>query len=386
MRVETVELRGFRNLADTDLRLDSSLTVVHGLNGAGKTNLLEALYFGLAGRSCRTRAERETIRFGEKLARVEVAIAEGAERRIFLAAVGRDEGRRHLLDGTATGPDSAGKRPALALFMPDRLALVKGPPAARRAHLDRLVPALWPARAGLRARFGRALAQRNALVARVRAGAAGESTLDAWDLELAAEAHRLIVARREAVEALAAPFRAVAARLGLPGEAELSYRPRSEAEDADALAAELRERRVADIDRGYTTHGPQYDELRFALAGRTLRRYGSQGQQRASLLALLFAERQVLIDLGRPAPLMLLDDVMSELDPERRELLTETVLDAGQALVTATDAGQLPAGPRRELRMRAGRIEILAEGGAQEATSKSPDPPLRVRSGSISSA
>jgi DNA replication and repair protein RecF len=360
--VETLELRGFRNLADGKLSLDSSLTVLHGPNGAGKTNFLEALYFGLTGRSCRTRAEREMIRFGEPLARAEVTIAEPPERRVFLAAVERGEGRRHLLDGTPAGPTAAARRPALALFMPDRLALVKGAPAARRAHLDRLVPALWPARAELRSRFGRALAQRNALVARIRAGAASTAALDAWDRELANEGHALIAARREAVEALAGPFRAAAQSLGLPGEALLEYRPRSEAADAAELAAELAERRQADLDRGYTTHGPQYDEIHIGLAGRAVRRYGSQGQQRVALLALLFAERELLLEMRGTAPLLLLDDVMSELDPERRELLTETVLAAGQALITATDPSQLPAGPRRELRVRAGRVTVIDEG------------------------
>jgi DNA replication and repair protein RecF len=364
MRVDRLELRAFRNLADAELSLDSSLTVVHGPNGAGKTNLLEALFFGLSGRSCRTNAEREAIRFGEGLARVEVSVADGDDRRAFLSAIDRGEGRRHLLDGSPAGPESAAHRPALSVFMPDRLALIKGPPAARRAHLDRLVPALWPARAGVRSRYGRALAQRNALLARVRARAASETSLDTWDLELATEAVELIASRAEAVELLSAPFRDAAARLGLPGPASLAYRPRSEATEAEAFAAELRERRAGDLDRGHTTHGPHLDELRIALADRTLRRYGSQGQQRVALLALLFAEREVLLERRGVPPLMLLDDVMSELDPERRELLAETVLEAGQALLTATHPGQVPDCERSELRVRAGRIEPLGRGAA----------------------
>ena len=366
MLVQNLELRGFRNLADGELGLDPSLTVLHGPNGAGKTNCLEALYFGLTGRSCRTRTERELIRFGEPLARAEVELDDAGERRVFLAAVERGEGRRHLLDGAAAGPAAAAKRPAIALFMPDRLALVKGAPAARRAHLDRLIPALWPARAELRARFGRALAQRNALVARIRAGATTAAALDAWDHEVATQGHALIAARREAIESLAEPFRDAAASLGLPGEAVLEYRPRSEAADAEALAAELRERRNADLDRGYTTHGPQYDEIHIGVGGRAVRRYGSQGQQRVALLALLFAERRLLLETRGTAPLLLLDDVMSELDPERRELLTETVLAAGQALITATDPAQLPAGPRRELRVRAGRVTVVEQGSDPE--------------------
>ncbi|MGI8460719.1 MAG: DNA replication/repair protein RecF [Solirubrobacterales bacterium] len=360
MRIEAIELRGFRNLADVELELDPSLTVLHGPNGAGKTNVLEALYFGLTGRSCRTRAERETIRFGEPLSRVEVRVAEAGERRTFLSAVERGGQKRHLLDGSPVSLESAAKRPAIALFMPDRLALVKGPPAARRAHLDRLVPALWPARATIRSRFGRALAQRNALLGRIRGGSASPASLDAWDHELAAAGHELMTARSEAIDALAPSFRDAAGRLGLPGEAELAYRPRSDAGDEAELAAELRERREADLDRGFTTHGPQYDEIRIGLGGRAVRRYGSQGQQRTALLALLFAERELLLAHRGSAPLMLLDDVMSELDPERRELLTETVLGAGQALITATDPGQLPEGPRRELSVLGGRIELVA--------------------------
>lgn len=364
MLVDRLDLHGFRNLADAELSLDSSLTLIHGPNGSGKTNLLEAVFFGLTGRSCRTNAEREVIRFGEKLARVEVVLAEGAERRRYLSAVERGEGRRRLLDGSAAGPESAALRPAIALFMPDRLALIKGPPAARRAHLDRLVPALWPARAEVRSRFGRALAQRNALLGRIRAGAAPAGSLDAWDLELAQEGVELIAARREALELLAEPFRDAAERLGLPGRAELAYRPRSVALEAGELAAELRERRQQDLERGYSTHGPHHDEVRIALADRTLRGYGSQGQQRTALLALLFAEREVLLARRGSPPLMLLDDVMSELDPDRRELLTETLVESGQALVTATHPGQMPDCARHELCARSGRFEPRAGGPA----------------------
>ena len=127
----------------------------------------------LAGRSCRTRDDRETIAFGESLARTEATVADGAHRREFLCSVSRGDGRRHLVDGAAAGPQSADLRPALAVFMPDRLALVKGPPAGRRAHLDGFCAALWPTRAETRRRYARALAQRNALLGRIRAGVAG---------------------------------------------------------------------------------------------------------------------------------------------------------------------------------------------------------------------
>jgi DNA replication and repair protein RecF len=228
------------------------------------------------------------------------------------------------------------------VFLPERLELVKGSPGARRAHLDQLVAALWPSRAGTRSAYSRALAQRNALVARVRAGAAGKAALDAWDAELARHGIRLMQDRSEAVDSLRPLFTELAASLGLPAEAELRYRPRSAAADADGLAAELAERRQADLERGFTAHGPHRDELQLLLAGASLRAYGSQGQQRAALLALLFAERSLLAERRARPPLMLLDDVMSELDAERRELLASLLRSGGQAVITNTEPEHVP--------------------------------------------
>jgi DNA replication and repair protein RecF len=355
--VERLTVLGVRNLAAAELGLEPRLNLVWGPNGAGKTNLLEALYMALAGRSCRTANDRETIAFGEPLARAEAVVSDDAERRTFLCAVGRSEGKRHSLGGAPVGPEASSRRPPLAVFMPDRLVLVKGPPAARRGHLDRFCTALWPARAEARRRYGRALAQRNALLGRIRAGEAGVNGLDAWDSELAAAGVELIATRAGAVERLAAPFVAAAADLGLPGTAELAYRPRSEATAPDDLARELGERREGDLARGYTGHGPHLDELALRVDGRLLRRYGSQGQQRVGLLALLFAEHEALVADGRPPPLMLLDDVTSELDAERRALLCERLeAGGGQALITAAAREALPASASRaELALRDGR-------------------------------
>jgi DNA replication and repair protein RecF len=357
--IRRVRLLGFRNLADGAVELGPGISLVWGQNGAGKTNLLEALYLGLAGRSPRTRTDREAIAFGRPLARVEVDIEEdgGAERRTFRCAIARAGERRHTLDGTTVGPAQAELRPPISVFMPDRLALVKGPPGPRRGHLDRFCAALWPARAEARRRYSRALGQRNALLGRVRAGVAAPETLDAWDQELAVAGIELIATRAEACERLAEPFTVAASELGLPSDAELRYRPRTEATDSAALAADLTGRREADLGRGFTTHGPHLDELSLSLGGRSLRRYGSQGQQRVGLLALLFAEREALIADRRPTPLMLLDDVTSELDPERRGLLCRRLeAGGGQAVITATEPEQLPVDcRRRELALREGR-------------------------------
>jgi DNA replication and repair protein RecF len=359
--VAAVEARPLRSLSDARVELADGIVSLIGPNGAGKTNLLEALYFALTGRSFRTADRRELIPFGGDLARAEAVVRDetGIERRL-LASVSRAEGRRHLLDGTAADPATLVRhRPPVAVFSPDRLSLVKGPPAERRAHLDRYVAARWPARAGLRQRFGQALAQRNALVARLAAGGPG-GDLDVWDASLAEAAAALVAARAEAASELSQPFAAAAEELGLTGAATVEYMPRARG-SAEEIRAGLGERREADLRLGRTSWGPHLDELKIELAGRSLRRYGSQGQQRASLLALLFAEREALLAARAIAPLLLLDDVMSELDPRRRERLVDRLGRGGQALISAAAEDSVPAAAReRVVRMPFGAARAEA--------------------------
>ena len=344
MRVTALELRDFRNYERGELPLGDGLTVVVGPNGAGKTNLLEALYFGCTGRSPRTSNERELVRRGSELTRVTVSTRDdGGQEHLFEVGFQPGEPKALRLDGAPVESLARSEaRPLLSVFLPERLELVKGPPSARRAHLDQLVVALWPGRAGTRSAYSRALTQRNSLLGRIRAGAASTASLRSWDAELAEQGWRLMADRAEALALVAPLFAARASDLGLPEAAKLRYRPRSRAGDRDGLAAELHERRAADLERGFTAHGPHRDEVELLHGELGLRTYGSQGQQRAALLALLFAERDLLATRrGRP-PIMLLDDVMSELDDLRRDLLAEQLRAEGQSLLTTTDLDHVP--------------------------------------------
>jgi DNA replication and repair protein RecF len=341
--VTAIEAKPLRSLERVRVELTPGIVSVIGPNGAGKTNLIEALYFALTGRSFRTSDRRDLIPFGGSLARAEATIRDedGIERKL-LASVSRSEGRRHLLDGSPADPATiARSRPPVAVFSPDRLALVKGPPAERRAHLDGFAGARWPARTELRKRFGQAVAQRNALLSRLAGGYGSPDDLGIWDAGMANAAAPLVEARAEAVAELAGPFAATAAELGLE-EAKLEYAPRAEG-SAEEIRVGLEERRQQDIRLGRSSWGPHLDELKMVAGGRSLRRFGSQGQQRAALLALLFAEREALRAARRVTPLLLLDDVMSELDPGRRERLVARLGDGGQVLITAADSEQVPA-------------------------------------------
>jgi DNA replication and repair protein RecF len=368
MRVVSVEMRDFRTYARAEARVGEGLTVVHGPNGAGKSNLLEAIYFGCTARSPRTRSDREMIRFGARATRVVVRLLDGSQPHEL--AVGYEAaapGAQALKRMTADGAEvermlDVQSRPLISVFLPDRLELVKGPPALRRAHLDQVVAAIWPLRGQTRREYSRVLAQRNALLARIRAGRASQDTLSTWDRELAIQALALRRHREEAVALLAAPFAERASLLGCSGEPTLEYRPRSRADSEQEFIDELQERLAGDLERGFSGHGPHRDELASVRDGRELRVYGSQGEQRLALLALLLAERAVLARERGRTPLMLLDDVMSELDGDRRELLARELSGGGQSVIATTDLAHVPgAGEASVTRLRISSGAILQE-------------------------
>jgi DNA replication and repair protein RecF len=348
MRVVSVQLRDFRTYARAEAQIGEGLTVVHGPNGSGKSNLLEALYFGCTARSPRTRNDRELVRFGAQATRVVVSLLDGRDaHELGVGFAAASPGVQAIKRMTADGAPverllDVETRPLVSVFLPDRLELVKGPPALRRAHLDQLLAAVWPSRASARREYSHVLAQRNALLGRIRGGHASQETLATWDRELAAKALALLGHRQRIVALLAEPFAERAEQLGCSGGISLEYRPRSRAADEDQFVAELRERLTGDLERGFTGHGPHRDELSILRDGRELRVYGSQGEQRLALLALLLAERAMLARERARTPLMLLDDVMSELDGQRRELLVRELRSGGQSVIATTDLAHVP--------------------------------------------
>jgi DNA replication and repair protein RecF len=344
MRVANLSLRDFRSYEQARLTLGDGLTVIAGPNGAGKTNLLEAVYFGCTGRSPRTTNEREVIRFGAPAARVEVRFENESGDHQITVGFAAGQPKRLRLDGAPIERlvDAPG-RPLVSVFLPDRLELIKGPPALRRGHVDQLVAALWPSRVQTRRAYGQALAQRNALIGRIRAGLSSRSSLISWDAQLAQHAVQLMQNREQAVAAIAEPCRQISLELGLQTELVVAYRRRSHAGTPNEFAEELRDRSEQDLDRGFCTHGPHRDELTTRLSDRDLRAFGSQGQQRVSLLSLLLAEREAIAAQRDAPPLMLLDDVLSELDAVRRRALIDLLrAGAGQSVLTTTDPDHVP--------------------------------------------
>jgi len=343
VRVERIVLRDFRTYERADVEVGPGLTIVHGANGSGKTNLLEGLYFGATARSFRTTNERELVRFGAPALRVELAGADADGHHELAVGFAPGEPKRMTSDGAPIERMlDAPHRPLVAVFSPDRLELVKGPAALRRAHLDQFVVALWPTRAATRAGYREALAQRNAQLLRVRGGRSPAESLAPWTQTLALAGVSLAADRRAAVARVAEVFVEHAGELGLSGTVTVSYRERVPTGDAAELGAAITDALEADLARGHTTRGPHRDDLEFARDGRTLRRYGSQGEQRLALLALLLAERDAIAAERDRPPLLLLDDVMSELDAARRARLVARLRAGGQVIVSATEREHVP--------------------------------------------
>jgi DNA replication and repair protein RecF len=325
--------------------------LVVGPNGAGKTNLLESLHVGTQGFSPRTRSDAQLIRFGEASARIALTGSRSSTPVTLEVVLRSGEAKRARLNGSPLrAAEQLRHEVATLVFTPDRLAVVKGGPAVRRAYFDRVLGRLVPARAALSAEYGAAVAQRNAALRRIAAGFSSREALAPWTEQVAEFGAALVAGRREAVTALEPGFAAQAAAFGLDG-AVLRY------EGEPPTVEALEERYERDLDRGSTGLGPHLDDVAILAGERDLRGFGSQGEQRLAVLSLLLAEADVLAERGDPPPLLLLDDVLSELDPDRRRILAERIARRGQTLVTSTTASALPTEPDQLLDVTPGRVE-----------------------------
>ncbi len=402
MFVARLRLVNFRGYRDAAVEFGPGLNVIVGPNASGKTNLLEGAFFALRASSPRTTREEKAVRWGAAFARAEATVGGrgGESAHTLTVAYAPGQGKQVRVDGVeAASLDDLRRQGSVFIFVPESLLLVKGSPARRRAHLDAFAAALDPVyEAGLRD-LNVVLKQRNAHLWRVREGAPADS-LDAWDRQLARVALTFEERRQALVSLLAARFREFAAALAPDGgEFSLSLVSQldglGEGTAEAAFVAALRERRSREIGRAVSGFGPHRDDLRFAEetaaplggqgaagpgdgdgAARDLRLFGSQGEQRAAVLALLLAERAVAADMTGDVGALLLDDVMSELDDSRRRLLVGALSAGGQAIVTTTNmlyfTGEELAGARV---IDIGSGEPGAERLSSDAAGGEPVPP-----------
>ena len=355
MQITELTLRSYRSYETLHLAFDPGVQIFLGANAQGKTNIIEALYYAAFGRSHRTSSDAELIRVGADGAYIGLSfrrhdvpgelsftLARGARRRITYA--GESLRQRDLV----------GLLP-MVLFSPEDLFLVKGAPALRRRYLDAELSQASPAYYGELLRYTRILKQRNAVLKDIRERLAAPDDLPPWDAQLARSAAYIVTRRIAAVAQLGALSARVQAVLAAGEELALAYEiigAGGEDFAEDDMTESLHvwynkmlcEGRARDIARAATGVGPHLDDLVLRVGGMSLRSYGSQGQQRTGALALKLAELFYLQENIGEAPILLLDDVMSELDADRRRALLDFIRHEHiQTFITATDAAYFPA-------------------------------------------
>ena len=355
MQITELTLHSYRSYETLHLAFAPGVQIFLGANAQGKTNIIEALYYAAFGRSHRTSSDAELIRVGADGAHIGLSFrrhdvpgelsftfARGARRRITYA--GESLRQRDLV----------GILP-MVLFSPEDLFLVKGAPALRRRYLDAELSQASPAYYGELLRYTRILKQRNAVLKDIRERLAAPDDLPPWDAQLAKSAAYIVTRRIAAVAQLGALSARVQAVLAAGEELALAYEiAGAGGEDfaEDDMTESLHvwynkmlcEWRARDIARAATGVGPHLDDLVLRVGGMSLRSYGSQGQQRTGALALKLAELFYLQENIGEAPILLLDDVMSELDADRRRALLDFIRHEHiQTFITATDAAYFPA-------------------------------------------
>jgi DNA replication and repair protein RecF len=365
-RVVTLWLNDFRCFQELNVELAPGLTVLFGANGAGKTSVLEAVGWAARGRSFRGVPDSTLVRTGCTEAIVRIEVSDGERHQLLEAAITAVGANRVLLNRnrlTRTRELSGLLR--VTVFSPDDLDLVKGGPSHRRDFLDDLLSGLAPRYDAARGDFERVLRHRNALL---RGGIRHDddrATLDVFDEQLVQSGAELVRGRQRLVERLVPVLATSYAHLAghesdvdMLYEAEWSPDTTATATIGD-IAATLRcaisARRKQEIDRGLTLVGPHRDDLRFRLNGLDARTHASQGEQRSFALALRLADHHVTAELTGAAPVLLLDDVFSELDTARADTLIRE-LPPGQTLLTT--AGVVPPGVEPERRLRIERGEV----------------------------
>ncbi len=351
MPVRTLTLDGFRSYEHLEIDFSDGPHVVVGRNAVGKTNLVEALFVLSTGRSHRSSADPEMVRWGADFARSSATV-EGdgrtEELEVVVHAKSAGSGARKRIRVNGVNRRATALRQVLrtVLFAPEDMLLIVGSPSLRRNLLDALVAQREPTAAAVMSTYQRTLTQRNSLLRRIREDEADRAELPYWTQVILENGTRILDWRHETLAAMAEPL-AEAHREIAPEETELRLRyssnvePRAGESNEGALRRRLIETAEKEIWNGATLVGPHRDDFAFVSDGRELTEFASRGQQRTAILALKLAELDVLSALdGRP-PLLLLDDVFSELDPERRAHLVRRIGELPQTVVTTTTPGDL---------------------------------------------
>jgi len=348
MKVNKLILRNFRNYINLTLTFTHGINIFIGDNGQGKTNILEAIYYAAMGHSHRTNTDTELIRWQQDSASISIFFSRLSIENSIVLKFNTNQKKEIINNNYTIKPKELIGLLNVVLFSPEDLMLIKGMPTMRRRFLDMEISQISPAYYQQLLKYNRILAQRNTLLKKIREHTEKAEMLDAWDEQLATIGSQIVKKRQIAIKKLAMLANLMHRKITDNKEnLTVIYHKHGIDENiienlADEYRKKLVELRQHDIYRGSTSVGPHRDDLILSVNGINLRTFGSQGQQRTGVLALKLSELEFIKSETGEYPVLLLDDVMSELDASRREHLIAFIQDRIQTFITATEKKYFP--------------------------------------------
>jgi len=367
VRLREISLEDFRSYTHTNLTLTAGVTAFVGANGAGKTNILEAVHLLSRGESMRANGDADMLRWGASVAHIQALVARAeAERRVEVVLIGsspgRRRGRRWLLDGAGKRADDVVGEAVVVAFFPEEVQLLGEAPGARRRYLDAMVNQVDRRHRAETREYQRVLEHRNALLRTLReeGGPAAETArsgeLAFWNEALCRLAGSIAERRARTVDELREAFQEASRRFTKDLPLDIAYAAQTDAGSAAERAAEYErlvvEKGEREVWQATTLIGPHREDLAVRAEGRELGSFASRGEHRSAVLALKLAEAAWIRHRSGELPVFLLDDVLSELDPRRRDALVEALPNDAQVLVTAAFAAGIPPRLLRDAAVR----------------------------------
>lgn len=366
MRIKSLSIANFRNYDREEISFCDDTNVIYGNNAQGKTNLLEAVYIFSHGKSHRTKSDSELIKFGAPFARIAVEFAD--KDRDYRAVMQLMPGGRKSVkinNVPITKLSMLMRYLNVVMFSPEDLEIIKGAPQLRRRFLDEAISQLYPVYLKTLISYHKNLAQKNSLLKKLKfSGKNEDEMLSVWNEQIAEDGSRVMEFRKSFTEEIARFAKEI--HHNISGEnLDLVYTPSVECDiiSKETFLAKLESGAAREIENGSSLYGIQRDDLKFFIDGREVRTYASQGQQRTVILSLKMAQMENINFVRGEYPVLLLDDIMSELDVSRRRFLTEKIKDK-QVMITCTDIEAADKALRtKTFRVESGRVTDEKEGG-----------------------
>lgn len=338
MFVKKLNLRNFRNYDEAELEFSPLTNIIYGNNAQGKTNILESVYLFAQGRSHRAKTDKELVRFGSDFATLSMEFTD-SERDYSAKMQIAANGKKAVRINHVAIPKLSRLMNYLnvVMFSPEDLSIVKGSPSGRRRFTDSAISQLYPSYMSALTEYNKALNQKNSLLKAIRINGGGADTLSVWNCQLADTAARVMRARMD----FTARIEKAAALIQeeISGEKlTMRYAPNIKVDEvsAESVLEFLESRSAREIDAGASLYGIQRDDIEISINNRDAKLFASQGQQRTAALSMKIAQSEYINDIKGEYPVLLLDDIMSELDINRRMYLSERIRDK-QVLITSTD-------------------------------------------------